>query len=153
MARRSGSPFFDRLISEYAITHPSGDFLPPLAAQRKHIVLIAGDQEYRSEESIPALAKILNKRGFECTVLYSTNRQTGEIDPSAIDNIPGLEALRQADLMVMFMRWLELPDDQMKEILDYTNAGQAHNRATHLHASVPLREAPGQPVCQIRLCE
>src|SRR6476646_5350189 len=84
----------------------------PLAAQRKHIVLIAGDQEYRSEESIPALAKMLAKRGFECTVLYSTNRQTGEIDPSTIDNIPGLEALRTADLMVMFMRWLELPDDQ-----------------------------------------
>src|SRR5260370_23907417 len=72
---------------------------------------------------MPALAKILAKRGFQCTVLYSTNRQTGEIDPAASDNIPGLEALRHADLMVMFMRWLELPDDQMKEILDYTNAG------------------------------
>src|SRR6476659_1651677 len=99
-------------------------FCLPLAAQRKHIVLIAGDQEYRSEESIPALAQILAKRGFQCTVLYSKNRQTGEIDPSTIDNLPGLEALRHADLMVMFMRWLELPDEQMKEILDYTNAGK-----------------------------
>jgi type 1 glutamine amidotransferase len=99
-------------------------FCLPVAAQARHIVLIAGDQEYRSEESIPALAKILAKRGFHCTVLYSTNRQTGEIDPSTIDNIPGLEALRHADLAVMFMRWLELPDEQMKEIMDYTNAGK-----------------------------
>src|SRR5579883_2497790 len=96
----------------------------PLAAQKKHIVLIAGDQEYRSEESIPALAKILAKRGFECTVLYSTNRQTGQIDPATIDNVPGLEALRKADLMVMFMRWLELPDEQTKEIVDYAERGK-----------------------------
>jgi type 1 glutamine amidotransferase len=91
----------------------------------KHIVLIAGDQEYRSEESIPALAKILATRhGFKCTVLFSTNKQTGAIDPSVMDNIPGLEALRTADLMIEFARWLELPDEQMKEIVDYANSGR-----------------------------
>src|SRR5580693_285191 len=79
----------------------------------KDIVLIAGDQEYRSEESIPALAKILETRhGFQCTVLYSINRKTGAIDPSTMDNIPGLEALRTADLMILFTRFLELPDNQ-----------------------------------------
>jgi len=91
----------------------------------KHIVLIAGDQEYRSEESIPALAQILATRhGFNCTVLFPVNRQTGKIDPNTIDNIPGLEALRRADLVVLFARWLELPDDQMKEIVDYTESGR-----------------------------
>jgi type 1 glutamine amidotransferase len=120
-------------------------FCLPLSAQRKHIVLIAGDQEYRAEESIPALAKILAKRGFQCTVLYSTNRQTGEIDPATIDNIPGLEALRHADLMVMFMRWLELPDEQTKEILDYTNAGKpivALRTATHPFHYVKHLDSP-----------
>jgi type 1 glutamine amidotransferase len=96
-----------------------------LGCAGKNIVLIAGDQEYRSEESIPALAKILETRhGFHCTVLYSINRRTGVIDPSTTDNIPGLEALRKADLMVLFTRFLELPDDQMKEIVDYTNSGR-----------------------------
>jgi hypothetical protein len=91
----------------------------------RHIVLIAGDQEYRSEESIPALAKILSTHhGFKCTVLFSTNKQTGAIDPATMDNIPGLEALRTADLMVQFLRWLEPPDDQMKEIVDYANSGR-----------------------------
>jgi type 1 glutamine amidotransferase len=91
----------------------------------KHIVLIAGDQEYRSEESLPALAKILSMRhGFQCTVLFSTNKQTGAIDPNTIDNIPGLEALRHADLLILFARFLELPDDQMKEIVDYAEAGK-----------------------------
>ena len=91
----------------------------------KHIVLIAADQEYRSEESVPALARILASRhGFQCTVLFSTNRQTGQIDPDTTDNVPGLEALRHADLMVLFARWLELPDEQMKEIIDYTDSGR-----------------------------
>lgn len=94
------------------------------AQSPKHVVLIAGDQEYRSEESIPALAKILSKHGFKCTVLFSRNKETGAIDPSTMNNIPGLEALRTADLMIQFMRWLELPDDQMKEIVDYANSGR-----------------------------
>ena len=91
----------------------------------KHIVLIAGDQEYRSEEAIPMLAQILAKRhGFKCTVLFAMNPKTGAIDPAATDNIPGLETLRSADLAVLFLRWLELPDGQMKEIIDYTNSGK-----------------------------
>ena len=78
----------------------------------KHIVLIVGDQEYRSEESMPQLARILaTHHGFKCTVLFSINRQTGEIDPSVTDNIPGLEALDKADLAVLFLRFLELPDE------------------------------------------
>jgi hypothetical protein len=91
----------------------------------KHIVFIAADQEYRSEESIPALAKILSARhAFKCTVLYSTNRRTGAIDPTVTDNVPGLEELRSADLLVIFARFLELPDEQMREIIDYTNSGK-----------------------------
>jgi hypothetical protein len=91
----------------------------------KHIVLIAADDEYRSEECIPALAKILAARqGFKCTVLFAVNKETGEIDPSTMDNIPGLEALKTADLMIMFLRWRELPDDQMKCIIDYVDSGK-----------------------------
>jgi hypothetical protein len=89
----------------------------------KHIVFVVGDQEYRSEESMPALARILaDHEGFKCTVLFPINKKTGAIDPATIDNIPGLEALRTADLMVLFTRWIELPDDQMKEIVTYTNS-------------------------------
>ena len=62
----------------------------------KRIVFVTGDEEYRSEESMPAMARILAERhGFQCTVLFSVNKQTGEIDPSVDDNIPGLEALKE----------------------------------------------------------
>ncbi|MCA9428943.1 MAG: ThuA domain-containing protein, partial [Candidatus Omnitrophica bacterium] len=49
---------------------------------------------------------------------------TGDIDPTTLNNIPGLEALDNADLMVLFTRFRELPDDQMKHIIDYTNSGK-----------------------------
>ena len=91
----------------------------------KHIVLVAGDDEYRSEELIPQLAKILAARhGFKCTVLFPVNKETGEIDPATLDNIPGLETLKTADMMVLFTRFRELPDEQMKLIIDYTNSGK-----------------------------
>jgi len=91
----------------------------------KHIVFVTGDEEYRSEESMPMLAKILAIRhGFKCTVLFAIDGQTGEINPQVVDNIPGLEALDIADLMVLFLRFRELPDEQMKHIIDYTNSGR-----------------------------
>ena len=91
----------------------------------RHIVLIASDDEYRSEDLIPQLGKILAvHHGFKCTVLFAVNKESGEIDPQTLDNIPGLEALEKADLMVLFLRFRELPDDQMKRIIDYTNSGR-----------------------------
>ena len=112
----------------------------------KHIVLIAGDDEYRSEELIPALARILAVRhGFKCTVLFAINKKTGEIDPSTQDNIPGLEALDNADLMVMFLRFRELPDEQMKHIIDYVNSGRpiiALRTSTHAFRYRKNRNSP-----------
>jgi len=93
--------------------------------QGRHIVFVTGDEEYRSEESMPQLARILAvHHGFKCTVLFAVNRETGEIDPITVDNIPGVEALQTADLMVIFTRFRELPDEQMKYIIDYTDSGK-----------------------------
>jgi hypothetical protein len=91
----------------------------------KHIVLVTGDEEYRSEESMPQLAKVLaTHHGFKCTVLFAVNRDSGEIDPQTLNNIPGLEALATADLMVLFIRFRELPDEQMRQIMGYVNSGR-----------------------------
>lgn len=91
----------------------------------KHIVLVSGDEEYRSEEALPQLAKILSKHhGFNTTVVFAINPATGEIDPNKGDNIPGLEALQTADLMIIATRFRHLPDDQMKYVADYVEAGK-----------------------------
>lgn len=105
------------------------------AGKGKHIVLVSGDEEYRSEEALPMLARILaTHHGFKCTVLFAINPESGEIDPEYNSNIPGLAQLETADLMVLFTRWRALPAEQMKYIDAYTKAGKpvvAMRTATH----------------------
>jgi len=90
----------------------------------KHVVLVSGDEEYRSEEALPQLGKILARHhGFKCTVLFAIDPSDGTINPN-VSNIPGLEALATADLMVIFTRFRDLPDEQMKHIVGYLDAGK-----------------------------
>ncbi|MDI9637425.1 hypothetical protein QM565_16940 [Geitlerinema splendidum] len=90
----------------------------------KHIVLLAGDEEYRSEEALPQLARILAFRhGFKCTVVFSLNDQ-GEIDPNRQTNQPGIEALETADLCITMLRFRQWPDKQMRSFVNYYHAGK-----------------------------
>lgn len=89
----------------------------------KHIVFIAGDHEYRGEESLPALARILAKNyGFKCSFFVTTDPATGFIKPGS-NHISGLEALDTADMMVVFLRFQAFPDEQLKHIDDYLKRG------------------------------
>jgi hypothetical protein len=91
----------------------------------KHIVFLSGDEEYRSEEAMPMLAKILATRhGFKCTVLFAINPADGTIDPTVQTNTPGLAALDSADLCVMGLRYREWADADMKHFVDYFNRGK-----------------------------
>ncbi|HZZ77835.1 MAG TPA: ThuA domain-containing protein [Gemmataceae bacterium] len=91
----------------------------------KHIVLVSGDEEYRSEEALPQLGKILAKHhGFKCTVLFAIDPKTGEISPNTTNNIPGLESLKTADLMLIATRFRNLPEEQMQHIADFLDAGK-----------------------------
>lgn len=115
------------------LTFPGGDG----PGKGKHIVLIVADQEYRSEQSMPMMAKILSAHhGFDCTVLFGVNEK-GEVDPTMPvypekgkeaefkpHNIPGLEHLVSADLVVFFTRLLTLPEDQQKHIVSYLDSGK-----------------------------
>jgi type 1 glutamine amidotransferase len=109
----------------------------------KRIVLISGDDEYRSEQALPQLARILSERhGFDTTVLFSIDASTGTIAPDKHDNIPGLETLDSADLVVMLLRFRDLPDSQMKHIVDYVEKGKpivALRTSTH---AFEIRNSP-----------
>ncbi len=91
----------------------------------KRIVFLSGDEEYRSEEGLPQLARILSERhGFDTTVVFAINKLTGEIDPNTPDNAPGVEALDSADLCILLTRFRRWPDEQMKHFADYIAAGK-----------------------------
>lgn len=88
----------------------------------KRIVLVSGDEEYRSEEALPCLARILSTHhGFDCRVLFAIT--DGFVDPTNSSNIPGLEALEDADLMIIATRFRDLPDNQMRYIDRYLKRG------------------------------
>ncbi|GMW03326.1 MAG: hypothetical protein AMXMBFR84_44600 [Candidatus Hydrogenedentota bacterium] len=102
------------------VTYDGGD----VPGKGKRIVLVSGDEEYRSEEVLPQLGKILAvHHGFHCTVLFATHPD-GYIDPNFNVNIPGLDALDAADLLVLFTRFRDLPDEQMEPIERYLKAGK-----------------------------
>lgn len=112
----------------------------------KHIVLVAGDEEYRSEEALPMLAKILAVRhGFKCTVLFSINPDDGTIDPNNSSNIVGLEELAHADMLVLFTRFREPSDAHMKYFDDYLRSGKpilGIRTATHAFAFEKNKQSP-----------
>lgn len=90
------------------------------------IVLVSGDEEYRSEEALPQLAKILTQRhGFNTQVLFAQDPETpGKINANYLHNIPGLQSLNSADLMIIFTRFRALPDEQMVHVDNYLKSGK-----------------------------
>lgn len=104
------------------------------SARDLKIVFVTGDEEYRSEESMPMLAAIL-ERDFpiSCEVAYALSDE-GEVDPNRKDHIDGLEELEDADLMVVFTRFRQLPDDQLMRVRDFAASGKpmvGFRTATH----------------------
>lgn len=80
----------------------------------KHVVLLAGDEEYRSEECLPMLGQILSRHhGFKSTVCFSLN-EAGEIDPKAGGSLSHPEALDTADAIVMLLRFRYWDDETTK---------------------------------------
>jgi hypothetical protein len=103
----------------------------------QHVVLISGDEEYRSEEALPMLARILSaQHGFRCTVLFAQDAD-GTVNPNEQGRIPGLAALDDADLVVLFTRFRHLPDADTQHFADYLKRGRpvfGIRTATHAFA-------------------
>ncbi|QOV88285.1 ThuA domain-containing protein [Humisphaera borealis] len=132
------------------LTYPGGEG----PGKGKHIVLIAADQEYRSEQSMPMMARILSARhGFDCTVLFAVNDK-GEVDPTMPvypekgkefkqHQIPGLEHLASADLVIFFCRLLTLPMEERERIVRFIDSGKpfiAIRTANHgFHGALPYK--------------
>jgi len=89
----------------------------------KHVVLLAGDEEYRSEEGMPLMARVLaEKHGFETTVLFSADAD-GTINPKATGNLMGAEALDSADSVVMLLRFRKWDDETMNKFKTAVDRG------------------------------
>lgn len=145
--KRSLLPLF--LVAAFAMTVPV-TFAAPLIYEGtdgplkgRNVVLIASDPEYKSEEVLPMLGRILAKHyGAKCTVLFGVDPGTSFIRPGT-SNIPGTKALKTADLMVIFTRFQDLPAEQMQPIVDYLDrGGPVIGLRTATHAFKIPKESP-----------
>ncbi len=106
-----------------------GDDAPGRSA---HVVFVAGEQEYRAEQALPMLARLFAERhGFHTTVLFAQRdglvdptQPTRQEDPEVVHDVPGLEHLATADLVVWFTRFLALPDEQLQHLYRYLDSGR-----------------------------
>ncbi|TWU61749.1 hypothetical protein V7x_34370 [Crateriforma conspicua] len=100
-------------------------FTPPGDGNGKHVVLISGDEEYRSEEAMPMLGKILSqKHGFHCTVLFSMSEDGTYIDPNNHTGVRGWETLDDADLIIVGTRFRTPSAADAAHMTAYLNAGK-----------------------------
>lgn len=142
--REGNAAVLARMQPPASARQPADRFVPTAAADGPakglRIVFVTGDEEYRSEESMPQLARILARLGADCTVLFAIDAATGTIDPTVVDHLPGLEALAAADLLVLFTRFRALPDAAMQHLADHVGAGRpivALRTSTHAFAPPP----------------
>ena len=148
--RNLSAPLFALLCLAFAAVQPvraETDFLTfegkEGPGKGKHVVLLSGDEEYRSEEAMPMLAKILSQKyGFTCTVLFSVDKD-GTINPNLHDSLPGAEALDAADVVVTSLRFRAYPDDIMKHFAAAYDKGAAFvglRTSTHAFSGIPGKD-------------
>ena len=93
--------------SDHLIFHPQGEI------NGKHIVLIAGDEEYRSEEAMPMMGEVLARHGFKCSILFSLGDDGKTVDPNKQSSLSHPQAIDSADMIFLNIRFRNWPDETM----------------------------------------
>jgi nicotinamidase-related amidase/type 1 glutamine amidotransferase len=101
-------------------TVTSTDFIdrPPFrfeGDQRPHVVFIVSDDHYDADKTLPMFAQQLREEhNLHCTVLHGEGEH----------QVPLVETLQDAEALIVFVRRLGLPEDQIRAIQDYVNSGK-----------------------------
>jgi len=84
--------------------------------KRPHIVMVIAEDEYEADRTLPALAREYLGKDFKVTLVSG--------NPDDRNDIPGIAALDDADLAVLFIRRRLLPPEQLACLRRYVNAGK-----------------------------
>lgn len=128
------TPVMSQAAEDHLTYEPKGE------AKGRHVVLLAGDEEYRSEEALPMLARLLSERhGFKTTVLFSVGAD-GNIDPTAGGSLTHPEALDSADAIVMLIRFRKWNEETLAKFDTAVKRGVpviALRTSTHAFSGIP----------------
>ncbi len=89
----------------------------PAAERPLRVCMLSGAWEYESQKSLPILKKHLEANYHcQCTIVQAERKQG--------DNVPGMEALDEADVMVVFMRRQKVGGEQLERFKAWCEAGK-----------------------------
>lgn len=145
MTPAGGSARVQRYIEQFvAPTIESRDLLDAAGMRpdrRPHIVFLSAESEYDSRQTLPEFSLRLANR-YRITHLAATGKEG-----SGADDIPGLEALDYADLLVLFARRRALPVAQMDHLERFIRSGRPLIvLRTSTAAFQPAKAAPGHVI-------
>ena len=85
------------------------------AETKPHVVLLSGESLYDSSTTLPRFAKQLEQQhGYRCTVIVRKEKH----------RFPSLDALGQADLVIVFARRMQLPAGQLGQVKRFVESGK-----------------------------
>jgi type 1 glutamine amidotransferase len=88
------------------------------SAEPPTIAFVAGEFEYSSKKTLPVFARQLAEQYNVKTFLLERP------DDPKVESIPGLEKLVQADLVVLMVRRMTLPEEQLNHFKKYFDSGK-----------------------------
>ena len=84
--------------------------------RRPHLVLLVAEDEYKTEESLPKFASQYLGRDYRVSFVFGSDSDRGDI--------PGIEALDQADALLVSVRRRPLPAAQLDHVRRFVAAGK-----------------------------
>ena len=83
---------------------------------RPHVAIVMSEDEYKTNETLPAFARKYLGTDFRVSLLFGRDDD--------LNNVPGLEALDEADLLLVSVRRRTLPAAQLDRIRKFIAAGK-----------------------------
>jgi hypothetical protein len=90
------------------------------AAPKPHLVLVVGTLHYSPGLTLPLFAQELERFGFRTTIV----KGGGDPEKKTENVLPGIGVLAEADVVIFFPRFLQLPDREWQPIEDYLKSGK-----------------------------
>lgn len=113
--RRFTSIVIGVILSTAGELHAADAPKPAASAEPLRVLILSGSDTYNSETSLPPFQEFLEKNyNIRCT----------RIVKKAVDDLPGLEALDDCDVVLVFIKRMKLAGNQLERFKKYATAGK-----------------------------
>lgn len=91
-----------------------------LAEDYPHVAIVVGTHHYSPHRTLPHFAKELDRLGFRTTLVMGV----GDPETKTENVLPGIKVLDDADAVVLYARFLNLPEAEWQPVERYIKSGK-----------------------------